>query len=95
MILSATLQNLFFRDRNEWFARGWFAVFDLWTWGLVFPCYYHMTRGNQRELARQKNQKKQQSKTKTKDDGLTPQQRRERDAAALQAKIQKKQETAT
>jgi hypothetical protein len=52
-----------------------------------------MTRGNQRELARQKNQKKQQSKSKTKDDGLTPQQRRERDAAALQAKIKKKQET--
>lgn len=39
-----------------------------------------MARGNQRELARKKNLKKQQESQKGKrgDDGLTPQQRRER-----------------
>jgi hypothetical protein len=50
-----------------------------------------MTRGNQRDLARQKNMKKNQSKGKQKDDGLTPLQRRERDAQALQEKIKRKE----
>ena len=45
-----------------------------------------MTRGNQRELARQKNLKKQKGNKERKDD-MTPQQRREHDAAQLQAKI--------
>jgi hypothetical protein len=52
-----------------------------------------MTRGNQRELARAKNQKKQQSKAKSKDDGLSLVQRRERDALALQEKAKRKQES--
>ncbi|EGD77008.1 small EDRK-rich factor 2 [Salpingoeca rosetta] len=51
-----------------------------------------MARGNQRELARKKNMKKQQDakKGKRSDDGLTPQQRRERDAQRLQEKAAKK-----
>ena len=52
-----------------------------------------MTRGNQRELARAKNAKKQAETGKGRnDDGLTPQQRRERDKAALEAKAAKKAE---
>ncbi|XP_074556961.1 uncharacterized protein LOC141812910 [Curcuma longa] len=48
-----------------------------------------MTRGNQREVDRQRGQaRKQQGKQK--DDGLTPEQRRERDAKALQEKAAKK-----
>ncbi|VDL19585.1 unnamed protein product [Hymenolepis diminuta] len=54
--------------------------------------------GNQRELARQKaqaKQKEQQKKASSKDKeankGLTLQERRERDAAALRAKMEKKQ----
>lgn len=50
-----------------------------------------MTRGNQRDLARAKNAKKQQEKGRS-DDGLTPLQRKERDAAALAAKVAKKKE---
>ncbi|VDK38765.1 unnamed protein product [Taenia asiatica] len=59
-----------------------------------------MTRnacGNQRELARQKNQQKQKenqkksgSKDKAGNKGLTLEERRQRDAAALQAKQAKK-----
>jgi len=47
-----------------------------------------MTRGNQRDLAREKNKKKQEQNAKKKggDDGLTPQQRRERDGQRLQEK---------
>ena len=37
-----------------------------------------MARGNQRELARAKNLKKQGAEKGRKDDGLTPQQRNER-----------------
>jgi len=36
-----------------------------------------MTRGNQRELARQKNLKKTQGKSKGRQDDMTPQQRKE------------------
>lgn len=53
-----------------------------------------MTRGNQRDLAREKAAKKQQDKSKgQRKDGLrelTPAQRHERDAAALAAKKAKK-----
>jgi len=50
-----------------------------------------MARGNQRELARAKNQKKQAAAGKGRsDDGLTPQQRNERDAKALAEKAAKK-----
>ncbi|CAG9797934.1 unnamed protein product [Chironomus riparius] len=50
-----------------------------------------MTRGNQRDLARAKNQKKSQEQGKKVDDGLTPQQRRERDAKALAEKVKQKE----
>ncbi|KAL7042059.1 hypothetical protein ACKWTF_001004 [Chironomus riparius] len=50
-----------------------------------------MTRGNQRDLARAKNQKKSQEQGKKADDGLTPQQRRERDAKALAEKVKQKE----
>ena len=50
-----------------------------------------MARGNQRELARAKNLKKQQGSAKGRsDDGLTPAQRNERDAKALEEKKAKK-----
>ncbi|XP_051896664.1 small EDRK-rich factor 2-like [Pristis pectinata] len=47
-----------------------------------------MTRGNQRELARQKNAKKtsEQSKRKRKDDGLSAAARKQRDAQIMQQK---------
>ncbi|KAL3289512.1 hypothetical protein HHI36_022929 [Cryptolaemus montrouzieri] len=52
-----------------------------------------MTRGNQRELARAKNQKKQQELTKGKrDDGLTLEQRKFRDAEMMREKQRKKEE---
>jgi hypothetical protein len=48
-----------------------------------------MTRGNQREKDRERAAARN-GKSKTKDDGLTPEQRRERDAKALQEKAAKK-----
>uniref|UniRef100_A0A671G6K0 Small EDRK-rich factor-like N-terminal domain-containing protein n=2 Tax=Rhinolophus ferrumequinum TaxID=59479 RepID=A0A671G6K0_RHIFE len=47
-----------------------------------------MARGNQRELARQKNMKKSQeiSKGKRKDDSLTTSQRKQRDSEIMQQK---------
>ncbi|PSN47379.1 putative SERF-like protein [Blattella germanica] len=55
-----------------------------------------MTRGNQRELARQKNQKKQQEQHKSKkssdkdsNKGLTLEQRKQRDADLMRQKQQK------
>ncbi|CAO1353323.1 unnamed protein product [Diamesa tonsa] len=48
--------------------------------------------GNQRDLARAKNLKKNQDQQKRNDDGLTPGQRKERDAAALNEKISRKEE---
>ncbi|KMZ73121.1 Small EDRK-rich factor 2 [Zostera marina] len=50
-----------------------------------------MTRGNQREKDRERAQARNQ-KGKGKDDGLTHEQRRERDAKALQEKTAKKAE---
>ncbi|XP_060672070.1 uncharacterized protein LOC132803354 [Ziziphus jujuba] len=49
-----------------------------------------MTRGNQREKDRERAQARSGKGGKTKDDGLTPEQRRERDAKALQEKAAKK-----
>ncbi|XP_015574059.1 putative SERF-like protein [Ricinus communis] len=50
-----------------------------------------MTRGNQRERDRERAQARTGGKgSKGKDDGLTPEQRRERDAKALQEKTAKK-----
>ncbi|KAI9381965.1 hypothetical protein POPTR_014G056600v4 [Populus trichocarpa] len=50
-----------------------------------------MTRGNQRERDRERAQARVGHKTKnSKDDGLTPEQRRERDAKALQEKAARK-----
>ncbi|KAL9237827.1 hypothetical protein vseg_012330 [Gypsophila vaccaria] len=51
-----------------------------------------MTRGNQREKDRERAQARGGAGKKgaKKDDGLTPEQRRERDAKALQEKMAKK-----
>ncbi|KAJ0606204.1 putative small EDRK-rich factor [Helianthus annuus] len=49
-----------------------------------------MTRGNQREKDRERAQARTGGKAKNKDDGLTPEQRRERDGKALQEKAAKK-----
>ncbi|XP_021274543.1 putative SERF-like protein [Herrania umbratica] len=50
-----------------------------------------MTRGNQRDRDRERAQARTGNKGKSvKDDGLTPEQRRERDAKALQEKAAKK-----
>ncbi|XP_056134876.1 small EDRK-rich factor 2 [Lampris incognitus] len=53
-----------------------------------------MTRGNQRELARQKNAKKQgdQSKGKRNEDGLSAAARKLRDAEIMQQKQKKSTE---
>ncbi|XP_065862812.1 uncharacterized protein [Euphorbia lathyris] len=48
-----------------------------------------MTRGNQREKDRERAQARTKG-SKTKEDGLTPEQRRERDGKALQEKAAKK-----
>ncbi|XP_073824224.1 putative SERF-like protein [Musca autumnalis] len=54
-----------------------------------------MTRGNQRELARAKNQKKQQEINKGKrTDNLTVEQRKQRDAELMREKQRKKEEAA-
>jgi hypothetical protein len=50
-----------------------------------------MTRGNQREKDRERAAARAKG-AKAKDDGLTPEQRRERDAKALQEKLAKKAE---
>ncbi|XP_048024738.1 small EDRK-rich factor 2 [Chanodichthys erythropterus] len=53
-----------------------------------------MTRGNQRELARQKNAKKQSDmhKGKRNDDGLSAAARKQRDAEIMQQKQKKANE---
>ncbi|XP_014092874.1 putative SERF-like protein [Bactrocera oleae] len=54
-----------------------------------------MTRGNQRDLARQKNQKKNQELGKGKrNDNLTVEQRKARDAELMREKQKKKEEEA-
>ncbi|XP_052865872.1 small EDRK-rich factor 2 [Anopheles cruzii] len=50
-----------------------------------------MTRGNQRELARAKNQKKNGDKPKSREDGLSHEQRKQRDADIMRQKQQKKE----
>ncbi|XP_039629256.1 small EDRK-rich factor 2 [Polypterus senegalus] len=56
-----------------------------------------MTRGNQRELARQKNAKKQNetSKGKRQDDGLSAAARKQRDAQIMQQKQKMANEKST
>ncbi|KAF8014276.1 hypothetical protein BT93_H0189 [Corymbia citriodora subsp. variegata] len=54
-----------------------------------------MTRGSQRDRDRERAQARGTKKGSTKDDGLTPEQRRERDAKALQEKAAKKAGQAT
>lgn len=51
-----------------------------------------MTRGNQRELARERNQKKQGGQKAKKEDGLTHEQRKQRDADIMRQKQEKKKE---
>jgi len=52
-----------------------------------------MTRGNQREKAREKNQKKQAAQAKgTKESGVKLEERKHRDAEIMRAKQQAKQE---
>ncbi|XP_023671086.1 small EDRK-rich factor 2-like [Paramormyrops kingsleyae] len=53
-----------------------------------------MTRGNQRDLARQKNAKKQMDQTKGKrgEDGLSAAARKQRDAEIMQQKQKKANE---
>lgn len=52
-----------------------------------------MTRGNQRELARERNLKKQQAdKKKSKEDGLSHEQRKQRDADIMRQKQLKKEQ---
>ncbi|KAL3359990.1 hypothetical protein AABB24_016477, partial [Solanum stoloniferum] len=52
--------------------------------------YFTMTRGNQREKDRERAAARAGKGKKGGDDGLTPEQRRERDAKALQEKTAKK-----
>lgn len=49
-----------------------------------------VSRGNQRDRDRERAQARGTAKGKMKDDGLTPEQRRERDGKALQEKAAKK-----
>nr|ABK20914.1 unknown [Picea sitchensis]ABK21276.1 unknown [Picea sitchensis]ABK24951.1 unknown [Picea sitchensis]ABK25275.1 unknown [Picea sitchensis]ABK25325.1 unknown [Picea sitchensis] len=49
-----------------------------------------MTRGSQRDRDRERAAARTAKSGKNKDDGLTPEQRRERDAKALQEKAAKK-----
>lgn len=51
-----------------------------------------MTRGNQRELARERNMKKQGGQKAKKEDGLTHEQRKQRDADIMRQKQEKKKE---
>ncbi|XP_062126571.1 putative SERF-like protein [Drosophila sulfurigaster albostrigata] len=54
-----------------------------------------MTRGNQRDLARAKNQKKQAEQTKGKrTDGMTVEQRKAREFLSMREKQKKKDEEA-
>jgi len=52
-------------------------------------CIFTMTRGSQRDRDRERAAARAKA-GKNKDDGLTPEQRRERDAKALQEKTAKK-----
>ncbi|KAF5726586.1 putative SERF-like protein [Tripterygium wilfordii] len=57
---------------------------------VVVVIFNRSLRGNQREKDRERAQARTGGKGKNKDDGLTPEQRRERDAKALQEKTAKK-----
>lgn len=63
-------------------------LFSLYSKVVFFNC---IERGNQREVDRQRAQARNSKKGgKARDDRLTPEQRRERDAKALQEKAAKK-----
>ncbi|KAD5508902.1 hypothetical protein E3N88_16605 [Mikania micrantha] len=55
-----------------------------------YPFLLRIERGNQREKDRERAQARNSGKGKSKEDGLTPEQRRERDGKALQEKAAKK-----
>lgn len=60
-------------------------------WICIFLCYLDwIRRGNQREKDRERAAARAGKGKKGGDDGLTPEQRRERDAKALQEKTAKK-----
>lgn len=60
-------------------------------WICIFLCYLDwFRRGNQREKDRERAAARSGKSKKGNDDGLTPEQRRERDAKALQEKAAKK-----
>ncbi|KAK4778231.1 hypothetical protein SAY87_018418 [Trapa incisa] len=65
---------------------------DVMLWASVFSLTtVEISRGNQRDRDRERAQAKSSKKgSQNKDDGLTPEQRRERDAKALQEKAAKK-----
>jgi hypothetical protein len=72
-----------------------FIDFDLKEISIVFfnSCFCYdceFARGSQRERDRERALARTGGKGKNKDDGLTPEQRRERDAKALQEKTAKK-----
>lgn len=60
-------------------------------WICIYLCYLDwIRRGNQREKDRERAAARAGKSKKGADDGLTPEQRRERDAKALQEKAAKK-----
>lgn len=73
-----------------WFFRWWSVVITSRSFEKQFDCArIKMTRGNQRERDRERAAARAKQ-TKQRDDGLTPDQRRERDAKALQEKTARK-----
>ncbi|XP_076948091.1 uncharacterized protein LOC143620261 [Bidens hawaiensis] len=94
---SATLA-LVLEDKVTWIAAPLVVVMcvpvGLFVW-LQYPLLIELIeRGNQREKDRERAQARNGGKAKGKDDGLTPEQRRERDGKALQEKAAKKAEKA-
>ncbi|KAM3327110.1 small EDRK-rich factor 2-like [Capsicum chacoense] len=67
-----------------------FMVFFPFCGFVYLCCLDRIIRGNQREKDRERAQARSGGKAKKNDDGLTPEQRRERDAKALQEKAAKK-----
>ncbi|KAM9587482.1 small EDRK-rich factor 1-like isoform 1-T1 [Morphnus guianensis] len=77
-------------DRRFWQPKQWSACWSVsrLAGGGAWPERLVMTRGNQRELARQKNLKKTQEihKGKRKEDSLSASQRKQRDSEIMQQK---------
>ncbi|KAI4356402.1 hypothetical protein L6164_000427 [Bauhinia variegata] len=87
-IFAVLLPQSFPRSLSSHSSSGPFSVSDL-VW--LSKNRSIMTRGNQRERDRERAQGRNSGKGKqVKDDGLTPEQRRERDAKALQEKAARK-----